>query len=126
MFRFQLLISPVLLSFGNIFIGYEPSFTINGTVKTWNLQEFAPKRQHTEFIYAKNDGREKINVRACLCINGPVLVHKIFSGKGKDNNYLQMIKTILPSPNFKNISIISSIGASSIFNCFKTSSSILL
>ena len=59
MFRFQLLISPVLVSFGNIFIDYEPSFAINGTVKTLNLQEYVRKIQHTEFIYAKNDGREK-------------------------------------------------------------------
>lgn len=42
--------------FCNIFIGYEPSFTIRRAVKSWNLQEYAPKRQDPEFICVRNDG----------------------------------------------------------------------
>ena len=35
---------------------------MNGPVNTWNVREYAPKRQVPEFIYERNDSRENITM----------------------------------------------------------------
>ena len=43
-------------------IGDEASFAMSGAVNTWNVREYAPKGQVPEFIYKRNDSRERITV----------------------------------------------------------------
>ena len=75
----------------NIVIGDDALFAMNGAVNTRNVSEYAPKEQVPEFIYKRNDSREKIIVWADLCGNGTLLVPYIFDGNVNGYNYLQMI-----------------------------------
>ena len=45
-------------------------FAMNGLVNTWNLRKYELKRQVLEFIFERDDSREKKHKRTGLCGNG--------------------------------------------------------
>ena len=64
---------------------------MNGTINTWKVREYALKGQVLEFIFERDDWREKITVRPGLYGNGTLLGPYIFDGTVNGYNYLQMI-----------------------------------
>ena len=67
---------------------------MNSAVKTWNVREYAPKGRVPEFIYERNDLREKITVWAGLCGNGTLFGPYSFDRNVNDYNYLQMMNNL--------------------------------
>ena len=64
---------------------------MSGRVNTWNVREYALKGQVPEFIYERNDSRERITVWAGLCGNETLLRPYIFDGNIDGCKHLQMI-----------------------------------
>ena len=64
---------------------------MNGTVKTWNVREYALKGQVPEFVFERDESREKITMMAGLCGNETLLGPYIFDGAVNGYNYLQLI-----------------------------------
>ena len=74
-----------------IVIGDEAIFTMNGSVNTHNIIEYAPRGEPPNFTYDIPSSREKVTVWAGLCGNGSILGPFFFDANVNGLTYLNLI-----------------------------------
>ena len=75
----------------NFIIGDEAGFSMNGSVNTQNVREYAPSGQPPNFFYERNESRARITVWVGLCGNGKLIGPFFFEGSVNGVKYLEML-----------------------------------
>ena len=77
---------------GNLVIGDEATFSMNGVVNSQNVRHYAPKGNAPVFNFNRKDSREKPTVWGAVCGNGVLLGPYFFEGNVDGDAYLQMLR----------------------------------
>lgn len=76
---------------GEIVIGDEATFSLNGHVNTRNVIEYSPRGERPNLTYDVPASRDKINVWAALCGNGQILGPFFFDVNLNAEGYLNLL-----------------------------------
>ena len=76
----------------NVLIGDEAGFSLNASVNTHNVRQYAPRGQRPlDFQFERNDDRHKLTVWVGLMGTGDIVGPFFFNGNIDGESYLQMI-----------------------------------